>query len=79
MCCCVVLSAKHVGQEEAPDQYMISPITKEKIPAHKVQEHMRIGECKTLLAVVVYSNNNNNNNGYLEHFAHTGPKCLHSL
>ncbi|CAG5115573.1 unnamed protein product, partial [Candidula unifasciata] len=25
------------------DQYMISPITGEKIPAHKVQEHMRIG------------------------------------
>jgi len=25
------------------DQFMISPITGEKIPAHKVQEHMRIG------------------------------------
>ncbi|XP_076454241.1 splicing factor 3A subunit 1-like [Babylonia areolata] len=35
--------AKAVGQDEAPDQYMISPITKEKIPANKVQEHMRIG------------------------------------
>lgn len=35
--------AKHVGQEEMPDQFMISPITNEKIPTHKVQEHMRIG------------------------------------
>ena len=30
--------------EPSPDQYMISPITGEKIPAHKVPEHMRIGE-----------------------------------
>ncbi|XP_055868516.1 splicing factor 3A subunit 1-like [Biomphalaria glabrata] len=29
--------------EPSPDQFMISPITGEKIPAHKVQEHMRIG------------------------------------
>ncbi|XP_012938443.1 splicing factor 3A subunit 1 [Aplysia californica] len=29
--------------EPTSDQYMISPITGEKIPAHKVQEHMRIG------------------------------------
>lgn len=28
----------------APDQYLISPITGEKIPAEKVQEHMRIGK-----------------------------------
>ncbi|KAK7791192.1 hypothetical protein R5R35_005395 [Gryllus longicercus] len=27
----------------APDEYLISPITGEKIPASKVQEHMRIG------------------------------------
>lgn len=27
----------------APDEYLISPITGEKIPANKVQEHMRIG------------------------------------
>ncbi|KAH9490718.1 splicing factor 3a, subunit 1 [Bulinus truncatus] len=30
--------------EPSPDQFMISPITGEKIPAHKVQEHMRIGK-----------------------------------
>lgn len=35
--------AKMIGMDEAPDQYLISPITKERIPAHKVQEHMRIG------------------------------------
>nr|KAG5685971.1 hypothetical protein BaRGS_017410 [Batillaria attramentaria] len=37
-----------------PDQYLISPITKEKIPAHKVQEHMRIdwGEEKRATKVV---------------------------
>uniref|UniRef100_A0A0B7ASQ4 Splicing factor 3A subunit 1 n=1 Tax=Arion vulgaris TaxID=1028688 RepID=A0A0B7ASQ4_9EUPU len=29
--------------EPSADQYMISPITGEKIPTHKVQEHMRIG------------------------------------
>ncbi|XP_059145516.1 splicing factor 3A subunit 1-like [Physella acuta] len=29
--------------EMTSDQFMISPITGEKIPAHKVQEHMRIG------------------------------------
>jgi len=27
----------------APDEYLISPITHERIPASKVQEHMRIG------------------------------------
>lgn len=27
----------------APEEYLISPITGEKIPASKVQEHMRIG------------------------------------
>lgn len=27
----------------APDEYLISPITGEKIPASKMQEHMRIG------------------------------------
>lgn len=26
-----------------PEEYLISPITGEKIPASKVQEHMRIG------------------------------------
>ncbi|XP_025079375.1 splicing factor 3A subunit 1-like [Pomacea canaliculata] len=35
--------ARTVPQEEAPDMYMISPITKEKIPTSKVQDHMRIG------------------------------------
>ncbi|KAL5004725.1 hypothetical protein ScPMuIL_018181 [Solemya velum] len=32
-----------VGTESGPDQFMVSPITGEKIPAHKVPEHMRIG------------------------------------
>ncbi|XP_041356124.1 splicing factor 3A subunit 1-like [Gigantopelta aegis] len=31
------------GGESTPDQFMISPITGEKISAQKVQEHMRIG------------------------------------
>ena len=38
--------ARAVPTTEAsnPDQFMVSPITGEKIPAHKVQEHMRIGK-----------------------------------
>ncbi|XP_013393875.1 splicing factor 3A subunit 1-like [Lingula anatina] len=37
-------AAKQVSSNEPPsDQYLISPITGEKIPANKVQEHMRIG------------------------------------
>ena len=35
---------KVVQQAPAPDQFLISPITGEKIPADKIQEHMRIGE-----------------------------------
>ncbi|XP_064614806.1 splicing factor 3A subunit 1-like [Liolophura sinensis] len=35
--------ARPVAPEPTSDQYMISPITGEKIPAHKVHEHMRIG------------------------------------
>ncbi|XP_067668846.1 splicing factor 3A subunit 1-like [Haliotis asinina] len=35
--------ARPVTTEGGPDQYMVSPITGEKIPAHKVPEHMRIG------------------------------------
>jgi len=27
------------------DQYLISPLTQEKIPAHKLQEHMKISMC----------------------------------
>lgn len=26
------------------DQYLVSPLTNEKIPAHKLQEHMKISE-----------------------------------
>lgn len=32
-----------VSRPIAPDEYLISPITGERIPASKVQEHMRIG------------------------------------
>ncbi|XP_060068714.1 splicing factor 3A subunit 1-like [Ylistrum balloti] len=35
--------AKALPLEDTSDQYLVSPITGEKIPAHKVQEHMRIG------------------------------------
>lgn len=31
------------GRNPAADQYLISPITGERIPVNKVQEHMRIG------------------------------------
>lgn len=35
--------AVKASKSAAPDEYLVSPITGEKIPAHKVQEHMRIG------------------------------------
>ncbi|KAK3603715.1 hypothetical protein CHS0354_023328 [Potamilus streckersoni] len=35
--------ARTVPAEGNPDQYLISPITGEKIPADKVQQHMKIG------------------------------------
>ncbi|XP_046387283.1 splicing factor 3A subunit 1 [Ischnura elegans] len=35
--------AAKVQRVPGPDEYLISPITGEKIPASKVQEHMRIG------------------------------------
>ena len=38
-----------IGQEDLADKFLISPITNEKIPAHKVQEHMRIGQSLLLL------------------------------
>ncbi|KAG8237922.1 hypothetical protein J437_LFUL017451 [Ladona fulva] len=38
-----VFSATKVQRTPGPDEYLISPITGEKIPASKVQEHMRIG------------------------------------
>lgn len=38
-----VFSAPKVTRPTAGDDYLISPITGEKIPASKVQEHMRIG------------------------------------
>lgn len=34
---------KPVEPVAAPDQFLVSPITGEKIPADKIQEHMRIG------------------------------------
>ncbi|XP_006010684.1 splicing factor 3A subunit 1 [Latimeria chalumnae] len=36
-------ASKPVPSAPAPDEYLISPITGEKIPASKMQEHMRIG------------------------------------
>ncbi len=39
---CVVPAPKKVVQQ-TPDKFLISPITGEKIPADKIQEHMRIG------------------------------------
>ncbi|KAJ8678963.1 hypothetical protein QAD02_014750 [Eretmocerus hayati] len=35
--------ATKVSRPAAPDEFLVSPITGEKIPASKVQEHMRIG------------------------------------
>ncbi|XP_011494134.1 PREDICTED: splicing factor 3A subunit 1 [Ceratosolen solmsi marchali] len=35
--------AAKVSRPTAPDEYLVSPITGERIPASKVQEHMRIG------------------------------------
>lgn len=37
-----ILAVK-ITRPPAPDEMLISPITGEKIPANKVQEHMRIG------------------------------------
>jgi splicing factor 3A subunit 1 len=38
-----VFTAVKVTRPTVGDDYLISPITGEKIPASKVQEHMRIG------------------------------------
>lgn len=38
------ISARSVHPETGAEQYMVSPITGEKILASKVQEHMRIGQ-----------------------------------
>ncbi|XP_029633151.1 splicing factor 3A subunit 1-like [Octopus sinensis] len=35
--------ARTISTEPNPDSFMVSPITGEKIPTHKVPEHMRIG------------------------------------
>ena len=40
---CLFYTAVKVSRPPAPDEMLISPITGEKIPANKVQEHMRIG------------------------------------
>ena len=37
-----LFSAAKTSRPAAPDEYLVSPITGEKIPASKVQEHMRI-------------------------------------
>ena len=39
----IILAANKTVRPVAPDEYLISPITGERIPASKVQEHMRIG------------------------------------
>lgn len=41
--CCFLIKARSVQPETGLEQYMVSPITGEKIPASKVPEHMRIG------------------------------------
>jgi len=38
-----IFIATKTARPAAPDEYLISPITGERIPASKVQEHMRIG------------------------------------
>jgi splicing factor 3A subunit 1 len=38
-----IFIAPKTSRPAAPDEYLISPITGERIPASKVQEHMRIG------------------------------------
>lgn len=42
-CGFVLLASKPLPPAPAPDEYLVSPITGEKIPASKMQEHMRIG------------------------------------
>ncbi|KAL7986713.1 hypothetical protein Chor_012996 [Crotalus horridus] len=37
------VTSKPLPPTPAPDEYLVSPITGEKIPASKMQEHMRIG------------------------------------
>lgn len=39
----VIPASKPQPPASAPDEYLVSPITGEKIPASKMQEHMRIG------------------------------------
>lgn len=40
---CRLSASKPLPPAPAPDEYLVSPITGEKIPASKMQEHMRIG------------------------------------
>ena len=42
-CLCCFLASKPLPPAPAPDEYLVSPITGEKIPASKMQEHTRIG------------------------------------
>jgi len=39
----ILLTVVRAPVKAPPEEYLISPITGEKIPASKVQEHMRIG------------------------------------
>ena len=34
------------------DNFLVSPITGEKIPADKMQEHMRIGKCALIVCLL---------------------------
>lgn len=42
-CSLFITASKPQPSISVPDEYLISPITGEKIPASKMQEHMRIG------------------------------------
>lgn len=41
------------GPAPLPDQYLISPLTQEKIPANKLQEHMKISMSRSFSLLVM--------------------------
>lgn len=45
-------AAQQPGGGAGPTQYLISPITGEKIPANKMEEHMRYGEIRKGFALL---------------------------
>ena len=49
-----LFSAPKKAVPVASDQFLISPITGEKIPVDKIQEHMRIGEKYTSLEPCIH-------------------------